>query len=108
MAARAQMEQVELEEFNLSGMKSKDFVWKFSKFCMWIQFYVFREGAKRKVSTMDPNFGGYCVPKPLSLKDSNFTGVPQAAQRIKRANIRGLLESYVDQAEAITVTAQLS
>ena len=31
-------------------------------------------GAKRKVSTRDPIFGGSCVPKPLPLKDSNFTG----------------------------------
>ena len=43
----------------------------------------------KKVSTRDPIFGGSCVPKPLPLKDSNFTGVPQATQRIERAKIGG-------------------
>ena len=48
-----------------------------------------REGAKRKVSAKDPIFGGSCVPKPLPLKDSNITGVSQAARKIKRAKIGG-------------------
>ena len=46
-----------------------------------------RKGGKRKVSARDPIFGGSCVPKPLSLENSNITGVPQAACKIKRAKI---------------------
>ena len=46
-----------------------------------------REGAKRKVFARDPIFGGSCVPKPLLLKDSNITGMPQVARKIKRAKI---------------------
>ena len=34
-------------------------------------------GAKIKVFARDPIFGGSCVPKPLPLKDSIITGVPQ-------------------------------
>ena len=45
------------------------------------------KGDKRKVSTRDPSFGGSCVPKPLTLNDSNFTGVPQEARSIKPAKI---------------------
>ena len=55
-----------------------------------VGFYLsIREGAKRNVFARDPIFGGSCVPKPLPLKDSNTTGVPQAARKIKRAKIRG-------------------
>ena len=37
------------------------------------------------VFSRDPIFGGSCVRKPLPLKTSNTTGVPQAARKIKRA-----------------------
>ena len=48
-----------------------------------------REEAKRKVSARDPIFGGSCFSKPLPSEDSNITGVPQAARKVKRAKIGG-------------------
>ena len=58
---------------------------------MWIELVQaqIREEAKRKISARDPIFGGSCVPKPLSLKDSNITWVLQAARMIKRTKIGG-------------------
>ena len=47
--------------------------------CMKENLFVIMEGAKRKVSSKDPVFGGSCVPRPLPPEDSNITGVPQAA-----------------------------
>ena len=62
----------------------------FSNLTNWLVGYpTLREGAKKKISTRDPVFGGSCVPKPLPIKDSNFTGVRQAARKIKRAKIGG-------------------
>ena len=46
-----------------------------------------RDGAKRKVSAGDQIFGGSYVSKPLLLKDSNITRVPQAARKIKGEKI---------------------
>ena len=46
--------------------------------------FITREGAKRNVSARDPIFSGSCVPKPLPVEDSDITGVPQAARKIKR------------------------
>ena len=53
------------------------------------EFVILRERAKRRVFARDPVFGSSCVPKPLPLKNSNITGVPQAARMIKRAEIGG-------------------
>ena len=41
--------------------------------------------ARRKVSTIDSIFVGSGTPMPLPPKDSNLTGVPKAAQKIKGA-----------------------
>ena len=46
-------------------------------------------GGKRKVFARDPMLGGSCIPKLLPLKDSNVTGVPQAARKIKGAKVGG-------------------
>ena len=39
---------------------------------------------------MDPIFGGSCVPKPLPVEDSNITGVPQAARKLKKKQKLGV------------------
>ena len=46
------------------------------------------EEAKRKVFPRDPIFGDSCILKPLPLKGSNITGVPQAARTIKKLKLR--------------------
>ena len=51
--------------------------------------FITREGSKRKVFARDQIFGGSGVLKPLSVKGSNITGVPQAARKIKREKIGG-------------------
>ena len=63
----------------------------------------FRDGAKRKVFVRNPIFGGSCVPKPLPLKDSYITGVPQAAWKIIRAKIGGNKEARSIKASKIGV-----
>ena len=47
---------------------------------------VIKDRAKRKVSTIDSIFVGSGIPTPLPPEDSNLTGVPKAAQKIKEQN----------------------
>ena len=58
-------------------------------FHLWLHNFPSKGGGQKKGSTRDPIFGGSCVPKPLPLEDSNITGVPEAARKIKRTKIRG-------------------
>ena len=46
---------------------------------------VIKDGAKRKVSTIDSIFVGSGTPTPLPPEDSNLTGLPNMAQKIKGA-----------------------
>ena len=54
------------------------------------------KGAKRKVSARNSIFGGSCGQKPLPLEDRNITGVPQAAQKIKRAKLGSIKKPKVE------------
>ena len=46
-----------------------------------------QEGSQKKVFPRDPIFGGSCIPKPLPLKGSNITGLPQAARKIEKRKL---------------------
>ena len=64
-----------------------------SLFVLFHVDFILEKGAKRKVYARDPIFGGSCVLKPLPVGDSNTTGVPQTARKIKGAKIGGQYRS---------------